>query len=824
MDKVQSIIENEINIDKAKPSAKIKLEVWRNYDKFSWAKEFVYGIDADYRLVKSSKVSLFLNGDGEANIIRANGLDNFSKSKDYKGKLKLSSYEESKDNAQFDILIANPPYSVNSFKSTIKYGEESFELFEKLTDNSSEIECLFIERMKQLLKIGGYAGIILPSSILTNTGIYTTTREILLKYFKIIAITEFGSNTFMATTTNTVTLFLERRENTDYKQIQNSINNFFEKPKDITILGIEKAISEYVNFVFEGITIVDYISFINKMPTVAFSELEIYKDYKIWFNNLTEIKKLKESKAFKEKSTIQQNEHLEELFYNKVFAIEKDKLLYFFLTYTQKTVVTKVGEKQAEKNFLGYEFSKRRGHEGIRMLPGGTKLYDEDDQFNFEKANSYVYNAFLGYYIDIDESLRNNISVINTYNFIDFSVVQFEKTINIKTNLKLNFKTKYPCEKLNSKVDIIKGITYGKNDQVYSETDNVVLTADNITLSNKLDVVKKVFLKDKLLLNENAKLKDEDIFMCFSSGSRSHVGKSAYINSDTNYYAGGFMGILRKKPNIANENGILMKYLHIILSSSKVRNYFSELGNGTNIKNLNDSIGNVKIPIPPIYIQEKIVSEVDKMEKLQDENINNLSSLQTQLLLPKYFSFETERIDKIAVMVQRGKSAKYGTSNIQIIKSGQARGYTEFDFSIKHYVSDRFISDERNLKKGDILINSTGVGTAGRVTLFDLDGEFVADSHITILRLDKNKALPKYVLYALANIGFKNIESMANGQSGQIELSLSTINAIRIPLPPLKKQIEIVSQIELIENEIKVLQTEIENVEERKESILKKYL
>ena len=101
----------------------------------------------------------------------------------------MSSYEESKDNAQFDILIANPPYSVNSFKSTIKYGEESFELFEKLTDNSSEIECLFIERMKQLLKIGGYAGIILPSSILTNTGIYTTTREILLKYFKIIAIT-----------------------------------------------------------------------------------------------------------------------------------------------------------------------------------------------------------------------------------------------------------------------------------------------------------------------------------------------------------------------------------------------------------------------------------------------------------------------------------------------------------------------------------------------------------------------------------------------------------------------------------------------------------
>ena len=153
MDKVQSIIENEIDIDKAKPIARKKLRGWIDYDKFGWAGDYVYGIDADYRLVKSSKVSSFLNGDGEANIIRANGLDHFEKSKEYRGKLKVTSNEDAKDNGQFDILIANPPYSVNAFKSTVKFGEESFELFDKLTDKSSEIECLFIERMKQLLKI-----------------------------------------------------------------------------------------------------------------------------------------------------------------------------------------------------------------------------------------------------------------------------------------------------------------------------------------------------------------------------------------------------------------------------------------------------------------------------------------------------------------------------------------------------------------------------------------------------------------------------------------------------------------------------------------------
>lgn len=301
MDKVQSIIENEIDISKAKPIARKKLQGWIDYDKFGWAGDYVYGIDADYRLVKSSKVSSFLNGDGEANIIRANGLDHFEKSKDYKGKLKITSNEDHKDNAQFDILIANPPYSVNAFKATVKYGEESFELFNRFSDKSAEIECLFIERMKQLVKVGGYAAIILPITVLTNSGIYIVTRELLLKYFRIIAITEFGTKTFMATNSNTVTLFLERRPNSDHKHIINAVNNFFDKPKEVTVLGIEKAFSKYVANVYEDISIDDYINFVNRKPNEAMQAQELFKDYKKWFESQSFLKKLKDGKAFKQK-------------------------------------------------------------------------------------------------------------------------------------------------------------------------------------------------------------------------------------------------------------------------------------------------------------------------------------------------------------------------------------------------------------------------------------------------------------------------------------------------------------------------------------------
>ena len=457
MDKVQSIIENEINISKAKPIARKKLQGWIDYDKFGWAGDYVYGIDADYRLVKSSKVSSFLNGDGEANIIRANGLDHFEKSKEYKGKLKTISNEDHKDNAQFDILIANPPYSVNSFKSTVKFGMETFELFDKITDKSSEIECLFIERMKQLLKVGGYAAIILPSSILSNTGIYTLTREIILKYFKIVAITEFGSNTFMATNTNTVTLFLKRRSNYDHKHIENAVNSFFEKQKDVTVLGIEKAFSKYVSCIYDDIDFDDYVNFINQKPSDSFVKEELYEDYCAWFEKQNDVKKLKESKSFKSKNANEQEKLLKDMFYQKTIDIEKDKIIYFLLSYGQQTLITKTGEKQEEKAFLGYEFSKSRGHEGIKMLSEGTKLYDEFDQFNSEKANYYVYSAFSNLYPEVDEILQDNIGTIETYELINIRKVPFEKSLNLNANVKVSFDTQYPKERLKKNYDIIKG-------------------------------------------------------------------------------------------------------------------------------------------------------------------------------------------------------------------------------------------------------------------------------------------------------------------------------------------------------------------------------
>jgi type I restriction enzyme M protein len=279
MEEVQKFIDNldESNLN---PATKKSIKKWKE-DQFDWAEDYVYAIEKDYRFVKTAKVSCYLHGDGLAKVIHGDGLGDFATSTEFKDLLKETDKTYPQDNKQFDIIISNPPYSVSAFKGLMdeEKSKKGFDLFGRLTDQSSEIECLFIERTKQLLKDGGVAGIILPSSILSNTGIYTQTREIILKYFDILAIAELGSNTFMATGTNTVTLFLKRRNNADAFNIEETIKKVFVNHQDVTINGIEKPLQKYVSHVWDIISVEDYKTLMQKSPNENVKQHDIYKEY-----------------------------------------------------------------------------------------------------------------------------------------------------------------------------------------------------------------------------------------------------------------------------------------------------------------------------------------------------------------------------------------------------------------------------------------------------------------------------------------------------------------------------------------------------------------
>lgn len=625
--------------------------------------EQIVGIEKDYRLSKVSQVAAFMYGMDGIHIHYGDGLQEMSGIQDH----------------TFSVLVANPPYSVSGFLETLpEEDRERYTLNNYISniEKNNSIETFFIERAAQLLKSGGVAAIVLPASVLSGTGLYMYTREILLKNFDVVGICCFDKKTFGQTSTRTITLFLRRKDlEPDFaKHLDNRIESWFTgNTSDDTYYKDSDKINSYIERM--GYKKEDYRKFLNGELTESFMESEMVKDYlkalnikkqtsnanSIGLNSRAkkvrdEAQKFIKSRSYKDLTPAGKLQ--EELRFTLRFIreIEKEKLNYFLLAASNPQPVLLVQsptDKDQEKSFLGYEWSNRKGDEGIHYLnTGKLKKASSDDE-------------------DADDDTIRQIKGVNGISTPLFNPMDINDVSKINSLVRANFN------------------------------------------------------KENLELNE---------------------GISKFVS---------------------------MGNLVDMMDFSRV-----------------------------IFTKEIKTSFLTKQIFFDDEK------------------FEMKALATIATFIQRGKNPVYGEEGIQVIKSGQARGGIEFDFSKVYFATNYDSEDKRILKKGDILINSTGVGTAGRVTLFDLNGKYTVDNHITILRT-KNGVDNLYVFYTLAyGIGFKNIEAMAAGTSGQIELSVSTIQNIKIPLPPIDIQKKIVEECEKIDQVVTKNKEMIREMQTNMEAII----
>ena len=362
MHRIDPLLQNIKNSElKTKPQ-KDSLVGWKIA--YKWASDFIYGIEKDYRLAKTTKIACFLNGDGKANIISANGLDSFDSNK-FKGILKVKTKEKyDRVNPIFDLVVANPPYSVQDFKETLKddegenYGNRNFCLYKSLGNQSDDIECLFIERTDQLLKEGGFAGIVLANTILTNRGIFAKSRELLLKNFKIKAIVNLGSGAFMATSTSTIVLFLEKRKKNEIEDVKNLVDKFFNNKKDFIFKNKKNIINYCVEKVYEDLDFKDYISILNNKPSPNAVKSELFSE--LCDDEISKLEKSINKKSLNQKDKDEISKELDVLLKNKysldlspIIVKEKEKLIYFLLNFDNNVIVAISGDnKYKKRNFL----------------------------------------------------------------------------------------------------------------------------------------------------------------------------------------------------------------------------------------------------------------------------------------------------------------------------------------------------------------------------------------------------------------------------------------------------------------------------------------
>lgn len=157
--------------------------------------EYLYGVDANPRMARTSKMNMIMHGDGHVGIFQHDGLTDVP-----------GAVEEGK----FDMVLINPPYGVRIDRDMI--GEDTDLKIDKLYDlKQTAAEALFIERTIKLLKPGGVAGLVLPDSVMT-VAMFENVRQYVEREAEILNITSIPADVFLASGANVKPsiLFLRR--------------------------------------------------------------------------------------------------------------------------------------------------------------------------------------------------------------------------------------------------------------------------------------------------------------------------------------------------------------------------------------------------------------------------------------------------------------------------------------------------------------------------------------------------------------------------------------------------------------------------------------
>ena len=723
-----------------------------------WVEKKIFGIEKDYRLARVSKISLFMHGAGDGNIIFGDGLENYPD-------------KEITPNS-FDILVANPPYSVKAFKPHLKLTNNQLNILDKISNDGSEIETLFVERISQLLKPNGVAAVILPSSILNKENeSFVTARESLLKNFNIIAIATLGSKTFGATGTNTVILFLKK---------------FNEPPKrtDMVIDSVEAILSKADIDGWEDESILrGYLKKLGVKKEIYNKFLSKTEYFDFWINDnyfsqhynefvsSTEYAKKSKQKTFQKLSDSEQKKWFNQKFYEYAFSVEQEKLFYYSLVYNQDTlIISAPDENKEQEKFLGYKWSNRKGQEGIQIIKAGGCLYNASDRRSNDSIAGLIRNAFSGGdEFDVEE-LDTYYYRLRLQDMLDFSGTTFNKSI--KTT---------PTRVLKD--------TPGLTNYRLSDKNTFELSIGNRVLSDEVVENGSIPIYSANVFEEFGRIDKQNITDFSVPSILWGIDGDWMVNiipANKPFYPTDHCGVLRIKTD-----DIIPKYMALALQVEGEFERFSRSNRASTQR-----ISNLVIQIPSVAAQQKVVDEIEVIDKkISDEQA--IISEQSEKVKSKFAemfgdinnSISMISIKDVAILVTKGttpttlgyKFEPDGKINFVKVENISVNGNIQAPFNkITNECNSAMIRSE--LQEDDILISIAGtLGKTAIVTKEILPAN--TNQAVSIIRLDKTKKiLPLYLYYYLkqerALSQYNELKKIAN----RANLSLDNIENIKIPL------------------------------------------
>ena len=162
------------------------------------------------------------------------------------------------------------------------------------------------------------------------------------------------------------------------------------------------------------------------------------------------------------------------------------------------------------------------------------------------------------------------------------------------------------------------------------------------------------------------------------------------------------------------------------------------------------------------------------------------------------------RLDDICSFIHRGKSPQYSPIKKYPVVAQKCNQWVGFSIEKAKFIEPQSITSynsEYFLQDRDLMWNSTGLGTLGRMaiyyTLLNPYELAVADSHVTVIRPYKTHIVSEYLYcYFASNTVQSVIEDKSDGSTKQKELATKTVKSYLVPLPPTEEQKRIVEKVE----------------------------
>jgi type I restriction enzyme M protein len=279
-----------------------------------------------------------------------------------------------------------------------------------------------------------------------------------------------------------------------------------------------------------------------------------------------------------------------------------------------------------------------------------------------------------------------------------------------------------------------------------------------------------------------------------------HIAKSALFTGINDRVVHG-INLVCFKPD---RTKVIPEYVSSIIKSSQfvltVQSYTQKAVNQASVR-LSD-LKSIHIPLPPLSIQEEIVTEIVGYQKIIDGARMVVENYRPQISIdPDWEMVELGEVCKL-----RGgyafKSSDYVEEGAELIRMGNVRRQRFYPENYPKYLPISYVKEYENyvLRQGDIIISMTGtVGKQdyGAVCMIDRDGNYLLNQRVGKFEIT-DKRLSNAFLYFCADQEWFRQMLFANASGGvrQENISNKGIEAVRIPLPHPDIQQKITEQLE----------------------------